>query len=59
MLGASLLIAGALSNLIDRTVYGFTIDYIRMFTSIFNLADLSIVVGAILLLKNEKTINTR
>lgn len=54
MFGATLLIAGAVSNLVDRTLYGITIDYIRIFTSIFNLADLAIVLGAVLLLKKKK-----
>lgn len=57
ILGAILLIAGAVSNLIDRSIYGFTIDYIRIITSIFNLADLLIVVGGILLLKGNKKNN--
>lgn len=58
--GAALLIAGALSNLIDRSIFGFTIDYIRIVTSIFNLADLAIITGSILLLqgtKNKKSIS--
>ena len=58
ILGASILIAGALSNLIDRMLYGVTIDYIRIFTSIFNLADLAIVLGAVLLLKKSTNHHT-
>ncbi len=54
MFGASLLIAGALSNLIDRILYGITIDYIRIITSIFNLADLAIVIGGIILISGNK-----
>ncbi len=54
ILGCSLLIAGAISNLYDRMMYGITIDYIRIFTSIFNLADSAIVLGGILLLKKNK-----
>ncbi len=53
-LGAILIIAGAVSNLIDRVMYGFTIDYIRIITSIFNLADVVIVIGIFLLLKTNK-----
>lgn len=46
ILGTSLIIFGALSNLVDRLVYGETIDYIRIVTSVINLADVMIVVGA-------------
>lgn len=44
--GMIFIIAGATSNLIDRVLFNFTIDYIRIFTSIFNLADVAIVAGA-------------
>jgi len=43
----SLATAGALSNLIDRVVYGHTVDYILIFTGIINLADVLIVVGIV------------
>lgn len=36
---------GALSNLVDRVVYGFVIDYLRIGTSIINLADILVLVG--------------
>jgi len=44
-------IAGALSNLFDRLSYGYVIDYweLRYFT-VFNLADVVITIGAILLI---------
>ena len=45
-LGTILIIAGALSNFIDRILFSITIDYLRIFTSIFNIADMLIVVGA-------------
>lgn len=42
----SLIIIGALSNLIDRLIYGQVIDFIEVpWWSIFNLADMMIVVG--------------
>lgn len=53
-IGSLLILFGALSNLIDRMVYHITIDYIRLFTSIINLADIMIVVGAFLLFWAEK-----
>ncbi len=50
-LGIIFIFFGAISNLIDRVLYHITIDYIRIFTSIINLADIMIVVGAAMLLK--------
>lgn len=58
-MGIILIFFGALSNLIDRILYHITIDYIRIFTSIINLADVMIVCGALLLLSAEiKTKNS-
>lgn len=48
--GLALIIAGALSNLFDRAAHGFVVDYIRIGTSIFNGADVFIVIGALLVL---------
>jgi signal peptidase II len=46
-----LILAGALSNIIDRLLYGCVIDFIDLkFWPIFNLADIYITVGAIMLL---------
>jgi len=53
----SLIIVGAISNLIDRSRFGFVIDYIDVpgFT-IFNLADAMITCGVgLLIIKNLKT----
>lgn len=49
---ASLLIlAGALGNVFDRIVYGFTVDYLIFFSrSALNISDLLIIYGVILLL---------
>lgn len=47
----SFIFVGAISNLIDRFLYGFVIDFIRIpFWSVFNLADLSIIGAACALL---------
>ena len=53
-IGLLFLIAGGISNLIDRVFRGFVVDYID-FTQIidfpvFNLADIVLVVGWILLI---------
>ncbi len=46
-----LVLFGAISNLIDRLLYGFVIDYIGLkYFTIFNLADVLITLGVILLL---------
>ncbi len=48
----ALLCGGALSNLFDRIVYHHTVDYIMIFTSIFNIADLLILLGGVLYYAN-------
>lgn len=46
----TILISGAIGNLVDRIFYGFIIDYIDFtFWPAFNLADSLIVIGSILL----------
>ncbi len=47
----TLIIFGAFSNLFDRLRYGYVIDYIDVpFFTVFNLADVMITGGAVLLL---------
>lgn len=49
LLSLSLIILGALSNLLDRLIFGYVIDYINIFIwPVFNLADSLIVIGVIL-----------
>lgn len=60
----SLIISGAMGNLIDRLVYKYVVDFISIhfkdiyYFPIFNIADVLVVVGTILLvfylLKEEK-----
>jgi len=52
-LGIILIFSGAVSNFIDRILFGFTIDYIRILTGVINLADVLIVVGAGVMLINN------
>lgn len=50
-LALTLVILGGFSNLLDRIVYGFVIDYVHFFNwSFFNLADLMIWVGIIIII---------
>ena len=47
----SLILAGALGNLIDRIAYGYVIDFIDFrIWPVFNLADTAITIGAIFIL---------
>jgi signal peptidase II len=51
----SLLIAGALGNLMDRIQYGYVIDFIDIFIGkfhwpAFNIADISLTIGIFLLI---------
>ncbi len=52
-LGLFLVTAGALSNFIDRLFFAVTVDYLRVFTGVINLADILIVVGVGLLILGE------
>lgn len=56
--GFTLIIGGAIGNLIDRAVYGHVIDYVLFHTpvwsfAIFNLADALITIGAGMVLLDE------
>ncbi|MCG2726903.1 MAG: signal peptidase II [Elusimicrobia bacterium] len=50
-IGIALVVGGALGNLYDRIVYGNVIDFIDLsfFPAVFNVADSSITIGAILI----------
>jgi len=51
-LGYAMLIGGALGNLVNRAILGYVVDFIsfRWWPAIFNVADVEIRVGAVLLL---------
>jgi lipoprotein signal peptidase len=46
----SVIIAGGLSNLIDRIFYGATIDFLNIYTIQTNLADIYIAFGGLVVL---------
>lgn len=48
--GFILLISGGASNLIDRLLYGYVQDIIAISSTRFNLADIYILAGVILIL---------
>lgn len=57
-LGFTLILGGAVGNLIDRAVYGHVVDYVLFHTpvwsfAVFNLADAFITVGAGLVILEE------
>ena len=57
-LGFTLIVAGALGNLIDRALLGFVIDYVLFHVgtwsfAVFNLADALITVGAAAIVVDE------
>jgi signal peptidase II len=53
-MGVSLILSGAVGNLVDRIFLGFVRDFIRIGSwPLFNIADSAIVIGLILLLLSE------
>jgi signal peptidase II len=50
IVGASLVLAGVLGNLIDRVFFGYVVDFISFsFWPAFNVADSAITIGVIIL----------
>ena len=52
--GLLLIIFGAASNFIDRLLFGYTVDYLRIIAGIINIADIMIVAGVVMMLWGEK-----
>lgn len=53
-LGAALILAGGISNLFDRILWGQVIDYLNFFKlTVFNLADVLLMIGAVLVAYGE------
>lgn len=54
LLANSLIILGALSNLLDRLIFGYVIDYLNVLIwPVFNLADTMIVIGVLIYVFSE------
>ena len=54
LIGYSVVLSGAIGNLIDRIIYGYVIDYLDFYIfnydyPIFNIADILIVIGIIII----------
>ncbi len=50
VIGFSLILGGAVGNLVDRIIYGYVIDFIDFRVwPVFNIADSTITVGAVLI----------
>ena len=55
LVAISLVVAGAIGNLVDRIAFGYVRDFIfvfyntKIFTAIFNVADIALVVGVIMI----------
>ncbi|MCX6781825.1 MAG: signal peptidase II [Candidatus Magasanikbacteria bacterium] len=51
--GFLFILLGAISNLFDRLVFHKTLDYFLFVTSLFNLADILIIIGAVICIFNS------
>ncbi|MBA2654605.1 MAG: signal peptidase II [Gammaproteobacteria bacterium] len=54
-IGLALILGGAIGNLIDRLIFGYVIDFVHLHVAnwsfpIFNIADVGITVGALMLI---------
>ncbi|MDQ1283804.1 MAG: signal peptidase [Patescibacteria group bacterium] len=58
--GILLIASGAISNIIDRVLYGCVIDFIDLhFWPVFNLADAFITIGGIMIIMKHVAYNTK
>ena len=53
-IGLILIFTGAVSNLVDRIFLHHTVDYLRFFTGVINLADVLIGIGFVLIFLRKK-----
>jgi len=45
------IVIGALGNLVDRVIHGFTTDYLYVLTAVINISDILVLFGVLLLLR--------
>ena len=51
LIGAALILSGAVGNLVDRLIFGYVIDFIDFrIWPMFNIADSAITIGAVLVM---------
>ncbi len=55
--GLVFIMLGAVSNFIDRITLNYTVDYLRLFYSVINIADVMILFGLICLLSTNRLID--
>jgi signal peptidase II len=53
-LGFTLILAGALSNIVERIIQGYVVDFIYLLDGVLNLADFFILAGILLLVFERK-----
>ncbi|MBB4211025.1 signal peptidase II [Rhodothalassium salexigens DSM 2132] len=59
-LGVALILGGAVGNIIDRSLYGYVVDFVHVHVGgwsfyVFNVADSAITIGVVLLLWDSLT----
>ena len=47
------ILLGAISNFLDRIIYGRTVDYLLIFTGVINIADVMIALGFVVYWMNK------
>lgn len=50
----TLILAGGVSNIVERIFFGFVIDWIYIYQGVFNLADFFIILGVLILIIPQK-----
>lgn len=50
-------LTGAISNIVERILLGYVRDWIYIWTGVFNLADIYIILGILFLILNHKNVS--
>ncbi len=51
------ILSGAISNIVERILLGYVRDWIYIWTGVFNLADIYIILGILFLILNHKNVS--